>query len=80
MNYEGYSNVPLLIFANKQDLPNAMTVEEITDNLRSNLDSIKQDWHIQPSCAITGDGLYEGLEWLCQKLEEKDSKLNDTTS
>ena len=60
-------NAVLLVFANKQDLPNAMTVEEITDKLK--LHSIKQEWHIQPSCANTGDGLYEGLEWLSQKLK-----------
>ena len=23
---------------------------------------------IQPSCAPTGDGLYEGLDWLCDQL------------
>lgn len=23
-----------------------------------------RNWHVQPSCATTGDGLYEGLTWL----------------
>ncbi|OUM62810.1 hypothetical protein PIROE2DRAFT_66312 [Piromyces sp. E2] len=60
---------PFLIFANKQDLPSAMSVSEITDKL--GLKSIKQDWHIQGSCAITGDGLYEGLEWLTTNINNK---------
>ena len=23
-----------------------------------------RNWHVQPACATTGDGLYEGLAWL----------------
>jgi len=23
-----------------------------------------RNWYVQPSCATTGDGLYEGLTWL----------------
>merc|ERR1712130_70748 len=57
----------VLIFANKQDLPNAMSVQEVTDKL--GLNSIRnRPWHIQGSCATTGDGLYEGLDWLSQTL------------
>jgi len=28
-------------------------------------------WYIQPSCATTGDGLVEGLDWLSSKLKEQ---------
>ncbi|KAJ9468607.1 ADP-ribosylation factor [Diplonema papillatum] len=53
----------LLVFANKQDLPNAMSTAEVTDKL--GLHSLRQrEWYIQGSCATTGEGLYEGLEWL----------------
>lgn len=53
----------LLVFANKQDLPNAASVQQITEklglyNLRS------RDWYIQGTCASTGDGICEGLDWL----------------
>lgn len=27
-------------------------------------------WHIQGTCAISGDGLYEGLDWLASTLKE----------
>ena len=30
------NNIPLLVFANKQDLPNVMTVSEITEKLKLN--------------------------------------------
>ena len=63
-------DVPLLIYANKQDLPNAMNAAEITDKL--GLHSLRQrNWYIQSTCATTGDGLYEGLDWLSTSLKGK---------
>uniref|UniRef100_A0A0G4HV64 ADP-ribosylation factor n=1 Tax=Chromera velia CCMP2878 TaxID=1169474 RepID=A0A0G4HV64_9ALVE len=62
----------LLVFANKQDLPNAMTAAEITDKLQ--LHSLKsRNWFIQSTCATTGDGLYEGLDWLSRTLSSSKS-------
>ena len=55
--------VPLLVFANKQDLPNAMTPEEVTEKL--GLEEIEKiSWHVQPSCATQGDGIFEGFTWI----------------
>ena len=60
----------LLVFANKQDLPNAMSVAEVTDKL--GLHSLKnRKWYIQSTCATSGDGLYEGLDWLSQTLGQR---------
>merc|ERR1712084_12360 len=60
----------LLVFANKQDLPNAMTAAEVTDKL--GLQSMRnRQWFIQSTCATTGDGLYEGLDWLSRILSSK---------
>lgn len=57
----------LLVFANKQDLPNAMSAAEITDKLQ--LHNLRaRNWFIQSTCATTGDGLYEGLDWLSRTL------------
>ncbi|KAJ4967203.1 hypothetical protein NE237_019052 [Protea cynaroides] len=59
----------LLVFANK-DLPNAMSVPEITDKL--GLHSLRQRcWYIQGSCASSGQGLYEGLDWLSNNIPSK---------
>ena len=52
---------PLLVYANKQDLPNAMIAAEITEKLGL---SKLRNWYIQESCAPTGVGLYDGLDWL----------------
>jgi ADP-ribosylation factor protein 1 len=63
LNEDELRDAILLVFANKQDLPNAMTAAEITDKL--GLHSIRQrHWFIQSSCATNGEGLVEGLDWL----------------
>jgi ADP-ribosylation factor protein 1 len=60
----------LLVFANKQDLPNAMSAAEMTDKL--GLHQMRQrQWYIQACCATTGDGLYEGLDWFSATLPKK---------
>merc|ERR1712110_173297 len=59
----------VLIFANKQDC-NIMSVAEVANKL--DLPSIKgREWNIQGTCALTGDGLYEGLEWLSKNAGKK---------
>ncbi|XP_068605410.1 ADP-ribosylation factor 1 isoform X1 [Brachionichthys hirsutus] len=58
----------VLVLANKQDLPNAMTAAELTDKL--GLQSLKnRNWFIQATCATSGDGLYEGLDWISSQLK-----------
>ncbi|EPQ18235.1 ADP-ribosylation factor 1 [Myotis brandtii] len=60
----------LLKFANEQDLPNAMNAVEITDKL--GLHSLRhRNWSIQATCATSGDGLYEGLDWLSNQLRNQ---------
>ena len=63
LNEDELRDALLLVFANKQDLPNAMNAAEITDKL--GLHGLRQrTWYIQAACATSGDGLYEGLEWV----------------
>ena len=60
----------LLVLANKQDLPNAMSVAEVTDKL--GLHALRnRKWYIQAACATSGDGLYEGLDWMAHTLQGK---------
>jgi len=57
----------LLVFANKQDLPNAMSCAELSEKL--GLSAIRgRRWYIQSTCATQGQGLYEGLDWLSGEL------------
>ncbi|KAM9349610.1 ADP-ribosylation factor 1 [Symphorus nematophorus] len=59
----------LLVFANKQDLPNAMNAAELTDKME--LTKLRRRWYIQATCATSGDGLYEGLDWLSNQLKNQ---------
>ncbi|XP_061662318.1 ADP-ribosylation factor 4 [Syngnathoides biaculeatus] len=57
----------ILVFANKQDLPNAMAASELTDKL--GLNNLRgRTWYVQATCATQGTGLYEGLDWLSNEL------------
>ena len=61
LNADLLKGVPLVVLANKQDLPRACSVTEVTEALR--MTSVKgREWFIQGSSAISGDGLYEGLD------------------
>ncbi|KAK2381198.1 ADP-ribosylation factor [Trifolium repens] len=62
-------NSVILVLANKQDLKGAMTTREVCDGLGL-LDLKNRKWHIQATCALRGDGLYEGLDWLSSTLKE----------
>ena len=60
----------LLVFANKTDLPHSMSTSEMTQRL--GLHHVRnRKWKLQPTCALTGDGLYQGLDWLQQTLTGK---------
>lgn len=69
MRREELRDVALLVLANKQDLPHALNTTQLADRLR--LHAIRQRWFIQATCASTGDGLYDGLEWLSKNLYKR---------
>jgi len=70
LNEDELRDSVLLVFANKQDLPNAMTAAELTEKL--GLQSLRQrNWYIQGTCATSGEGLYEGLDWLSAELAKQ---------
>ncbi|XP_041367415.1 ADP-ribosylation factor 6-like [Gigantopelta aegis] len=63
INDQEMRNVVILIFANKQDLRDVMKPNEIQEKL--GLSQLRdRNWYVQPVCAVTGDGLFEGLTWL----------------
>merc|ERR1712190_173261 len=68
INEDELREAALLIFANKQDLPNAMNAAEVTDKLGLH-EMRNRNWYIQATCATSGDGLYEGLDWLSNQLK-----------
>ncbi|XP_057657231.1 ADP-ribosylation factor-like protein 3 isoform X1 [Diorhabda carinulata] len=63
-------DVPLLVYANKQDLPESLTAAEIARTL--GLPTIKdRSWQIQACTAIQGIGVRDGMEWVCKNIKKK---------
>lgn len=69
VNEDELKDATVLVFANKQDLPNALSVSEMTEKL--GLHNLRgRKWYVQASCAMQGTGLYEGLDWLSNELSK----------
>merc|ERR1711976_511196 len=61
------SDAVVLVLSKKQDLPNSMPMAEVAEKL--GLHALRRhQWFIQAACATTGEGIYEGLDWLTSAL------------
>ena len=75
---EHFHNVPIAIVCNKQDLPNAASVQEIKYIM--DLETLMTghgQWSMFPTSATTGDGLYEVLEWISDAIKHSGGNVND---
>ncbi|XP_028930214.1 ADP-ribosylation factor-like protein 14 [Ornithorhynchus anatinus] len=61
LKYENIKNVPVVLLANKQDLPGALSAEEIIKKFNMEKYCSDRKWYVQPCCALSGDGLAEGF-------------------
>jgi small GTP-binding protein len=59
----------LLILNNKHDLENVMSTNELIELLDLKRYS-SREWTIQPTNSLTGEGLYEGLDWVSQHFSD----------
>lgn len=55
---------PLLVVANKQDLPSARPSHQLANALGLSDLPPSQPWALAPACAVTGEGLHEAMEAL----------------
>lgn len=66
------NGVPVVILANKQDLPNALSCTQLIQKLNlERLRSTKNEWFIQAACAITGEGVYEAMKKMSDMVKKK---------
>ncbi|CAM9737484.1 unnamed protein product [Ectocarpus fasciculatus] len=73
------SGMPILVYANKGDLPGSMSRQECADELGlSGLDDEQTPWHIEKSNALVGSGVEEGVNWLVQTLQSSPGKRGTT--
>eukprot|EP00434_Breviolum_minutum_P025769 symbB.v1.2.022780.t1/scaffold2060.1/size90856/2 len=70
-----FAQAPVLVLANKQDLPDAMSVREMTEKLGL-LDVTDRPILVQPSSAPKGEGLFEGLAWLSKAMQREGVEKN----
>ena len=64
---EQLSGLPLLVYANKQDLPNSALPNEVGVALE--IQNLKgRPWLVQGCSGTKGNGLKEGLDWLAKQL------------
>ena len=69
LNESELREATLLVYANKQDLPNARSVAEVTDALQ--LSQLRgRKWFVQGCCGPSGQGLYEGLDWVREQCKK----------
>lgn len=70
---EALKNVPLLVYANKQDLQFALEADDVMNTLKL-MDISDRTWNIQACSAFTKEGLPDGMEWLIKTISEKQKK------
>jgi ADP-ribosylation factor-like protein 4 len=70
VHYQDNMDIPLLVLANKQDLPKTLGEEEVIKalGLRS-LNNVL--WSVQLACSITGEGLDTGIEMMHMMIVKK---------
>ncbi|XP_066542456.1 ADP-ribosylation factor-like 4Cb [Hoplias malabaricus] len=66
---------PLLVIANKQDLPRSLTVADIEKQLALSELTPSTSYHVQPACAIIGEGLHEGMDKLYEMIVKRRKAL-----
>ncbi|GIQ88095.1 small GTPase superfamily, ARF type, partial [Kipferlia bialata] len=67
MSEDALIGTPLLVLANKQDVPGAMSVSDVTECLHLR-DLAGREWRVQPTVGTTGKGVKAGLKWLGVQL------------
>ena len=68
---EAMSEADILVFCNKMDLPNAISTNELSDLFQLHRIKDGRKWYVQETVATKGQGLYEGLDWLCDVMRKK---------
>jgi GTPase SAR1 family protein len=70
LNEDSLKDVPLIVFANSQDLPDEIKSEEIAELLELNSIRVRK-WKIQKINADSQKGIYEGVDWLLTTITQK---------
>ena len=69
LNEDELRDIPVLVLANKQDLKNAYSGEQVRKEI--DLDSLQRETNCFETSAITGQGLSEAFDWLAKIMNNK---------
>jgi small GTP-binding protein len=61
-------NCIFMLLGNKQDLPNALSMQEI--ERRFDVKSVNQTVYVQGVCVTSSDGVHEAFHWLSEQLKQ----------
>lgn len=70
------TGVPLLVFANKQDLVSSLSQDEIAESLGL-LEIEDRAYQIASCSGKTGEGLTDGLEWVVEQVNEEEGSIGE---
>ena len=66
------SHASVLVLANKQDQPQALSPTDLAARLR--LHEMEQRWHIEGTVGLDGTGIDDGFDWLMGRLSSHGSR------
>ena len=70
LSEDALKTVPMLVYANKQDLQFALDADAVMEKLKL-ADITDRTWNIQACSAFTKEGLSDGMEWLIKTISAK---------
>ncbi|XP_071164209.1 uncharacterized protein [Mytilus edulis] len=71
LNSDEMRGVPVVVVANKQDLPRSMSLSEVADGL--GLPKMTgRIWYIHGACATTGEGIFESMKEMANLVKNNE--------
>ena len=63
--------MPFVVLANKQDMQNAMSSLELIENLGLGKYNGRHEWHVEATCAVTGEGIDEAMDMIGKLAKQR---------
>ncbi|CAE7239851.1 NME7, partial [Symbiodinium pilosum] len=70
ISHDKLKGVPLLCLANKQDKPEALSIQELSRLFEFERLFSERPFHVHPCCALQGQGLEAGVRWLLAEADK----------
>mmetsp|Transcript_27546 Transcript_27546/g.38026 ORF Transcript_27546/g.38026 Transcript_27546/m.38026 type:complete len:188 (-) Transcript_27546:105-668(-) len=69
---ERLQKLPLVVLANKADLPQALSAVDVSENMDLNHSlHAHKSWNVFATSGLTGEGLKEGMRWMLTHLKKR---------